>query len=91
MFIVYSDNRDPNPSKVNVWEMDGTKAYLGHFDNLLYLEFMAERGTIQEKFQAEKELKVCHRKLDFWKKHPNYDADKALRGTEEIKKKWNRT
>ena len=92
MFIVYSDARDPNPPKINVWDMDGTRAYLGHFDNLMYLEFMAEKGTIQEKFQAEKEMKEkCLPKLKWWKNHPNYDEDKARKGIELIKKKWNRT
>lgn len=91
MFLVYSDHREPGGSKVNVWEMDGTKAYLSHFDNLLYLEFLSEKGTFAEKMQAEKEIKEkCNPKLAWWKRHPNYVEEDARKGIIALKKKWNR-
>lgn len=89
----YSDTKEPftgSPSKV--WEMNGTKVYLSHYSNLLYLHFIAEhQGTsFAEKRQAEKEIVLCEKKLEWWKRHPNYDQDEATRGIEKLKKEWKR-
>lgn len=77
-----------NPSKI--WEMNGTKVYLSHYSNLLYLEFVASHGETSfiEKQQAEKEIVLCNKKLQWWQRHPLYDQDEALRGVEQLKKNW---
>lgn len=85
----YSDTTKapPNP---RIWEADGTKAYVSHYDNLLFLRFVAEneRSTFAEKRQAEKEMLICERKLKWWERHPNYNQKEALRQIEQRKKLW---
>lgn len=90
MFI-YSDEKQPfTGSPAKVWEMDATKMYLGHYANQLYLDFIVAnpRATFAEKSQAEKELKICRRKMAFWQKHPNFDVKRATEGCIAEKKKW---
>lgn len=84
----YSDTKDGGTPKVDIWRMNGTKAYLRHYDNLLFLDFMAKNGTRVERHQAEKEMVICRRKLKFWENHPNYNHEEALKGISLAKKQW---
>ncbi len=68
--------------------MDGTKAYLRHFDNLLFLSFVGENGTFKERQDVAREIQVCHRKLSYWEKHPNFIGVDARRGVEKLLKNW---
>lgn len=87
----YSDTKEKfsgNPSRI--WEMDGTKVYLSHYSNLLYLKFVAghSKTSFAEKRQAEKEIAICEKKLEWWRRHPNFNQEEASRGTIKLKKQW---
>ena len=87
----YSDTKQPfsgSPSKI--WEMNGTKVYVDHYSNLLYLQFVAnnELASFAERAQAEKEIKLCEKKLEWWRRHPNYNQEEALRQVAELKRQW---
>lgn len=86
----YSDTRMPGAPKIDIWKMNGTKAYLRHYDNYLFLQFVTvnPRSTETEKRQARLELTICEKKLEFWRKHPNYDHDEALKGVQALKRNW---
>lgn len=87
----YSETKQPfSGSPSRVWEMNGTKVYLTHYSNLLYLQFVANnpRATFQERSQAEKEIKICEKKLEWWLRHPNFDQDEALREVAKLKSQW---
>ena len=91
MAIVYEEGvAGRSYSGPSVWTMDGTKGYLRHYANELYLSFVAGNSlaTRQERAQAEKELITCRRKLDFWRNHPNYVHADAVRGMEQLKREW---
>ncbi|OCP21969.1 hypothetical protein [Ensifer sp. LC54] len=88
MAIIYDESVRSGPSNISIDRMDGTKAYLRHFENKLFLMFIATHGTRTEKWQAEKELTICERKLSFWEKHPRFVGDLARKGMEELKKNW---
>lgn len=88
MAIFYSETSVRTGNPVDVWKMDGTKAYLGHYANLLMLNFFAKQGTRTERADAEKEIAICDRKLSFWRRHPNYDHELALKGVEALKRDW---
>lgn len=70
-------------------KIDPTRAFLKHYDNFLFLSFIAERGELLERYQAEKELKICQRKMDYWSKRPGYNHEEALSGCEALKANWN--
>jgi hypothetical protein len=92
MHYFYKDTEEPGRPKFNLSAMDGTKAYLRHFDNYLFLQFVStnERASELEKRQARHELTICERKLEYWKRHPRYEHEAALRGVSELKKNWGR-
>ena len=80
-----SGNRPPD-----VGRMDATAAYLRHYDNMLYLEFMAIRGTMIERAQAEKEIIICRRKLTFWERQPHFEKMRADLEVAKKNKSWGR-
>lgn len=84
----YSDTEPKGSVQVNIWELDATHMYMKHFTNLLFLQFMAKNGTLLEKLQSEKEIIICNRKLDFWKKMPNFDKDKCNKLMNKEATKW---
>lgn len=84
----YSDTAPRGTSNINVWKMNGSKGYLRHFSNYLFLNFVATKGTREERAAVEKEITICKRKLDFWERHPNFDPD-YVRGEKEMMiKQW---
>lgn len=84
----YSDIAPRGKSDIDVWKMNGSKAYLRHYDNYLVLNFIAKNGTRQERAEVEKEILICERKLAFWEKHPNYDREVVARAKEQMLKDW---
>lgn len=91
MHYFYSSTREPGPRPtVNIWNWNGTKQYLKHYDQYLFLHFVTKnpRATEAEKRQARTELTIAEQKLELWSKHPNYDQAEALKGVEELKRNW---
>jgi hypothetical protein len=87
MFI-YADNRQPFSGSINVWNWDGTKKFLEHYDNYLLLHLFATEGTRAERAQAEKEIAICERKMRFWRRHPKFDSDVAQKEIETRVQQW---
>lgn len=85
--ILYNDDeRGPfRPELVS--RLDPTAIYLHHYKNMLFLSFIATASDQwQEKRQAEKEIKICQRKLDYW--YRLADIERLTRGTDKLKKQW---
>lgn len=94
MAIVYddsvkSDHTGPMPP-YETWK--ATEKYLGHYENYLYLDFIAKNSTDRKELhQARKELTICERKMEYWKRHPNWNKDKdVFAKIEKLKKQWAR-
>jgi hypothetical protein len=45
---------------------------------------------IRQRAQARRELQICERKLEYWRRHANYDQQRAIRDAEVAKKEWKR-
>lgn len=86
-FYTETPLRDTN-LQIDVWKMNGTKAYMRHYEQKMFLLFMAKKGNQTERWQAEKELVICERKLAFWDKHPNTDGEAVLRQVAQMNKDW---
>lgn len=88
MFFIYDDK----PSKgggINPNNFDPNVMYKKHMENWFYLNFIATRSNdFREKSQARKELEICERKQNYWKKHPMFDKDVASRDTDHVRKNW---
>ncbi|TDW20479.1 hypothetical protein EV128_125109 [Rhizobium azibense] len=88
MALIYDESVRGGFSNISINRMDGTKQYLKHYENKLILCFFAKHGTQIERWQAEKELVVCERKLTFWEKHPNFVGELARKGMEKLNHDW---
>ncbi|QIG75712.1 hypothetical protein EVC20_141 [Rhizobium phage RHph_Y2_17_1] len=88
MALIYDESVRSGASNISINKMDGTKAYLRHYENKLTLTFFAERGSRVERWQAEKELVICERKLKFWEKHPTFVGALARAGMERLNHDW---
>ncbi len=88
MFI-YSDTEVKSGSFRYDANADANTIYANHLENYFYLRFiLMNSDDFKEKAQANKELTICQRKLDFWKKHTNFCSAVAERDTQVVKKKW---
>lgn len=89
MFIVYDDKPQAFNGKIRIADMDPIKAYLKHYSNYLYLDFITKRSEDRlELHQARKELTICERKLAFWKRHPKWNATTAANEVARLKQQW---
>lgn len=92
MFYVYSDNREVgNAIPLSVlMKIDANKKYAEHYYNHCYLQFILkhEASTFIEKAQANKEIGICDRKLNYWKRHQNWDATESAKLCSKIRKQW---
>jgi hypothetical protein len=91
MFYFYPSTKEPGPrSTINIWNLNGTRQYLKHYDQYMFLHFVTKNDltTQSEKAQARKELTIAEQKLEFWTKHPKYDPIEAKKGAEKLKKDW---
>lgn len=58
----------------NYLEIDASGKWLEHFQNRLRLDHIAKtHADFQTRQRAEFELLTAERKMDYWKKHPNWD------------------
>ena len=77
MGILYDEN--PLPRKggfVNYYNINACKGFLTHTYNLLYLEFVrGASDSFNEKRQCDREIIIAQRKIDYHRKHPNFDPE----------------
>lgn len=60
-----------------------------HLENYFYLKFILNKSDRPvEKQQASKELEICERKMNFWKRQTDYCEETFMRDQETIRKNW---
>ena len=90
MVIIYGDDRSfgSYPPR-NMSRMDATKQWTIHFNNSLFLTAVQQSPKdFSERHQATKELAICERKMAFWRRHPNFEQQKAADEALKLKKMW---
>ena len=90
-YIVYDDNPSPRSGgKFNFADADATKFYMQHYSNRLLLQFIANNplADFSEKQQANKELLICDRKLQFWMRHANFSQKAASEASSQLLREW---
>lgn len=88
MFFVYDDTERPkgfSGGKI----LDPHKPYIKHLGNWFFLRHICMNGSIQDKFQATKEMIICERKLDYWYRKPGFDPNKVTAELSTLRKQWN--
>jgi hypothetical protein len=87
--ICYDENSPRTGSVVPYNRINATDGYLRHYANYLYLSFIFNNtDDWREKQQANKELTICQRKMDYHRKHPNFNAKHAEAESVKLKAQW---
>ncbi len=89
MSIIYSDTEKHGKFVGDYYSMPANSCWLKHYGNYLILSaILKDPNDAVEKRQAQKELATCERKLDYWKKHPNFNTVAAANDAQAMKKLW---
>lgn len=87
MGIVYNESLDK--FKGDLSALDPNTCYLVHFRNLMYLTFIFENSQDWiEKNQANKEIQIANKKMDFWQKRSGFDIKEIKNEIELERRKW---
>lgn len=85
--IVYSDTKEPFTGSIN--KINPNRAYKNHLENHHYLSFIQKNSKdAREKIQCTKEIGIADSKMNFWKKHPDFNKKQQEADHAEVKKKW---
>src|SRR5882672_4387299 len=87
----YSEGKQEPPAFFTPYsKQNATQAYLRHYDNLLYLQFILynPKSKPKDRKQANSELLICDRKLNWWLKHRNINMVAVAEGKTKLNKMW---
>ena len=89
MILCYQDNEVRRSSKPFFPEdYDANRMISKHLENYFFLKFiLAKSDDIVEKHRASKELEICERKMNYWKRQVNF-CQKQYEKDIQI---WNKT
>ena len=89
MILCYQDNEVRRSSKPFFAEdYDANHMISKHLENYFFLKFiLAKSDDIVEKHRASKELEICERKMNYWKRQANF-CQKQYEKDIQI---WNKT
>lgn len=84
----YSDKNDRSDFNFSlIGRLSPETMYRKHYDNMLFLQFVAENTEDRvERYQANKEIPLCQKKLDYWGR--SLKADQIADICDGLKKKW---
>ena len=92
MFLINNENEYKQPFNLSALDrINPNNQYKKHLENYFYLKFIhmnSKDGC--EIYQSNKELQICQRKLDYWKKHPDFDINICHYHNNELIKKWSK-
>ena len=89
MGIFYDEHSAGGKFEGDYYKMNATKHFLTHYANFLTLQFIVNSTkNLYEKAQATKEKDIADRKMTYWKRHPNYDHEKAQAEVAKLKAQW---
>lgn len=69
-------------------DFDPNQMYIRHYANWLELTFIARKTEGADRFQAEKELIICERKLEYWRKKHGWIWEEVSQGVMLLKRNW---
>lgn len=90
-FICYSDEKVPFTGRpVPYNDQDATRHWASHYAKSLELRFYLSTpaSTFQEKARARVEMVVCDRKMEHWRRHPNFDVGRAAELRAAADREW---
>ena len=89
MVIIYDEFQKGQFRPIPYDRIPATRKYVEHYSNYLFLQFISTNTKDRdERLQALKELTICERKLEWFKRHRNWNQDEALRQVNKLKRNW---
>lgn len=92
MHFVYENNPkndDFNLGRLKKMLLNPNKFYNTHLDNYFFLKFIiAKSDKFTEKQQAEKELAVAIKKMEFWERQVLFDSGMQQSAIKQCREKW---
>lgn len=90
-FICYSDEKvsfTGRPVPYN--DQDATRHWARHYRNSRELQFYISSplSTTSERRRANQEMVVCDRKMEHWRRHPNFDTNQAAQLRAATDREW---
>jgi len=80
--LIYGEDAPRTGRFVDYYKINANKGFLTHTYNLLTLQWIRDHtDDWREKRQCDREIKIAQRKVDYHRKHPNFELatiDKAL-------------
>src|SRR5947208_662889 len=92
MGIIYADTEERAVPKhpVDYYKLNAVKHFMTHYNNAKILQLIASKSLDRrERAQATKELAKADKKMEYWRRHPNWDAANAAIETAKVDKMWN--
>ncbi len=88
-YYIYNDTEPKRAFSVRI-EFNPNVMYVRHYGNYLELSFICERTEGLNRFQAEKELAICEKKLAYWKKMAGWSMRECGPMIQKVKRQWER-
>lgn len=89
-YFFYNDTEERSVHVGGFGRWDPNKSYVRHYANWLELSFIAIKSEGLDKWQAEKELKICEGKLERCRKHGEFELGRVLQQVLSLKRQWER-
>ena len=87
-YFFFPDNEQKQPFGGGIRLPPANKKFVALFRIWLELQFISKRSEGLDKFQAEKELKICEKKMDWWYKRYDFDLKSCLPEIQKAKREW---
>jgi len=82
--IIYSNSK--SKAIIDFVTADAVKYYIRHYENWLFLcEVFAGAPDKEQRRQANYEIRIAQRKMDFWMRHRNMNVEEAARQMSAIR------
>jgi hypothetical protein len=89
MFFYRDKDPTDEPYKYYGRPLNHTKLAIHHYGNLLFLQFVLNNSNDRvERHQANKEISICERKIDFHRSRPTFNYQEFISHVSELKKTW---
>jgi hypothetical protein len=91
MGIIYADTEERSVSRhpVDYYKLNAVKHFMTHYNNAKILQLIVSKSPDRrERAQATKELAKADKKMEYWRRHPNWNPYEAGIETAKVDKQW---
>lgn len=86
-YYIYNETEPKRPFSDRM-DFDPNVMYLRHYANYLELAFICRSTSGSNRFQAERELGICEKKLEYWKKMSGWAMSECSLEIQRLKRMW---